>query len=205
MILTREQIRWVLAGRKTEARRPTSYAELEVGRAYPVQRSIKEEAVCRVKIVGFSLELLGDITPEGAWREGFKRLDQFFAWFEAYYGDADRGREVYVPRFALDNSEQLRLLPKAVVKSGSAQYATSTTAALPGEPEAVDRHTQDRFTADAQHQDLASASVRAAERRERWSLGQRLARLEAASHVDHSGDLRVIRKRIEAMEARHAA
>lgn len=208
MILPRQQIRQLLTGRKTEARRPSTYAELKVGRAYPVQYDIKLEAVCRVRIVECGLEQLGDITPKGAWNEGFKRRDDFFAWFEARFGSAEREQLVYVPRFALVTEEQLRLLPKTVVRGGSPQYATSPVAALAATPdpgEAVPKSDQDRFCMEAGQAGVAGQSAAAQARRDRWSLSQRLQRLEADQNADHSKHLRVIRKRIEEMERGQAA
>ena len=201
MILPRDQVRRVLNGRKTEARRPTSLAELRLGRAYPVQPSPREPSVCSVTVERVAVEELGQITPKGAWREGFKTRDQFFSWFESRYGCADQDLLVYVIAFVVVRAEPRRLLHRQSSKG----YTTQTTQALPGEPEAVPRSYQDELSRQAQEQSTRMASERAQERRERWSLAQRLQRLEGLRHVDHSGDMRVIRKRIEAMERKHGA
>jgi hypothetical protein len=208
VILPRDQVRRVLGGRKTEARRPTTYAELKPPKVVPVQVSVRDEAACRVRIVSCEVELLGDITPEAAWREGFKRKDDFFAWFEARFGSAEREREVYVLRFALVNFDPPRFLAKqdGLRPDGTPhQYTSSVAGGLPGEPEAVPKADQDLFSREAGQVQVAAASLRAQARRERWSLSQRLQRLETSVGTDHSSHLRVIEKRIEAMERGEAA
>jgi hypothetical protein len=201
VILPREQIRRVIAGNKTEARVPTTYAELKPDRVVPIQPSARDEVACRVRIVECAAEQLGDITPRGAWKEGFRRKDDFFAWFEARFGSADRDMVVYVRRFVLLNYDPPRFLARQNGMLEPDQYASSAAGALPQEPEAVTRAEQETISREAHHRDVRRASDIAVARRERWSLSERLARIETMSvHVDVSRELRVIEKRIAAME-----
>lgn len=205
MILPRDHIRRILSGRKTEARRPTNYVELKVGKVYPVQHEPKVEAMCRVRVVECTREQLGEIDPKGAWNEGFKTRDAFFAWFEARFGSAERDRPVFVVRFALVNVDPPRLMARQNGLLTPEQYVSSAAGALPHEPEAVPRADQDRFSMEAGQAGVANVSAAAAFRREEWSLSQRLARVESMAHVDNSSHLRVVKKRIEEMERRGEA
>lgn len=201
MILPRDQIRRVLQGRKTEARVPTSYAELRPDKVVPVQPSVRAEASCRVRVVTCTVEELGQLDARGAWNEGFKTTDHFFAWFELRFGNADRTLLVYVRRFVLVNVDPPLFLAKQNGLFEPQQYVSSTSSALPHEPEAVPAADQVRFALEANQAGVVTRSAVAEARRQRWSLSQRLSRLEAgSSNVDRSKHLRVIERRIEAME-----
>jgi hypothetical protein len=202
----------ILSGKKTQTRRPVTDRDTLAcpfdpsrtttkvmhamryvpGRDYAIKPGRTSAGVARVLIQDLRLEQLGDITPEAAVAEGFKRTDDFFAYWERLYGRVDREQWVWVSR-----------------SSSSARSARATSAAAVGTPSGrscrsrakrprCPADVQDRYTDQAHDHAAQQAEINRA-RRERYELEQRLARAQAdarLSGVDISSPLRVIERQL---------
>lgn len=99
MIFSGELADKVLAGAKTQTRRPAVLAgepwdestvwpcRYVVGRAYAVQRKRATHAVGRILILGVSFCPSTTISDEDARAEGFDSPDAFYERWESFYGD----------------------------------------------------------------------------------------------------------------------
>lgn len=110
-----DNVRKILAGEKTETRRPVNYenpnspwhssgCRYRPGKSVAVQETrghLASKALGRISIVTCHQERLGDLNRSGARREGFDSLDAFFAHWAELHGDVDREQKVWVLRFVL--------------------------------------------------------------------------------------------------------
>jgi hypothetical protein len=89
---------------KTETRRranPDGSQRYRPGRTYAVQPGRTEKGVARVRVISAEREALGEITEEGARREGFEDLAAFFDYWRGLYGKVSLSQDVWVIRFEL--------------------------------------------------------------------------------------------------------
>jgi len=83
----------ILAGDKTETRRFSKRWQMKVGGVYPVHDASRglfqrrEYAVCFIRCTARWKEEVGDITEEGACREGLYTRDEFFRILQDIAGD----------------------------------------------------------------------------------------------------------------------
>jgi hypothetical protein len=206
----------ILAGKKTMTRRPVRDVHALAchfdphrtttrfvpgmpyvpGRDYAIKPGRVAAGVARVKIIGLQLELLGEISPTDAVAEGFKRTDDFFAYWERLYGRVDREQWVWVISFELVREERVRYLGR---RTG---YTDNPQLALKEDP--ADELADRAWSVDADWQRAHSAERRAAFEQEReQTLEERLAsaiRDAEESGVDINRHRTAIAKRVEALE-----
>lgn len=99
----------VLAGAKTQTRRPTTMSprspwyeggcSLTPGRTYAVCPGRGKPAVGRVRVTAVRREALGAITEDDARREGFESRAAFLDYWRAMHGDVDPAQPVWVVEF----------------------------------------------------------------------------------------------------------
>jgi hypothetical protein len=115
MIFKPRLVRLILAGKKTQTRRPRRGEEecrYQVGRSYAVQPGRGMESVGRILITDVREELLHELTQPDAIREGFRTTEEFFDYWRELYREGPVGLKVpvWVISFDLDRSHQPRLL-----------------------------------------------------------------------------------------------
>lgn len=105
MIFRPELVERILAGEKTETRRVVKEGETECryepARDYAVQPGRRRRSVGRIAITEVGREKLGEITHEGAQREGFSSVRAFLDYWRRLHGSVDPEQEVWVIRFEL--------------------------------------------------------------------------------------------------------
>lgn len=145
MIFSKRMLNQVLAGSKTETRRPLKGHETECrykpGRDYAVQPNRGTPAIARITVLGVDLQRVGDITYDSARREGFKTRDDFWAYWTELYGQCDHDQQVWAIAFRLVD-DPLRLLHR----DSSHGYTHDDRQALDEEPEAIDERAQEEIT-----------------------------------------------------------
>lgn len=113
MIFRPELAEKVLSGEKTETRRIVKEGETSEacryvpGRDYAVQPGRRRRAIGRIAITDVRREKLGEITHEGALREGFSTVRAFLDYWRRLHGPAslDPEQEVWVINFELEPDE----------------------------------------------------------------------------------------------------
>jgi len=109
MIFRPELAEKVLAGEKTETRRPVREGETECryvpGRDYAVQPGRRRRSVGRIAVTDVRRERLGEITHEGALREGFPTVRAFLDYWRQLHGRVDPEQEVWMIRFELEEDQ----------------------------------------------------------------------------------------------------
>lgn len=108
MIFRPELVEKILAGEKTETRRPAGSFECRYkpGRTYAVQPARTKPGVARILVKEIRREELGEIRHSGALREGFRNVTDFLIYWEKLYGRVDLLQEVWVIRFELAESRE---------------------------------------------------------------------------------------------------
>lgn len=105
MIFKPELVEKILAGEKTETRRLEKLGQTQCryvsGRDYALQPGRTRRAVGRIAITDVRRERLGEITHEGALREGFPTVREFLAYWRQPHGAEDPEQEVWMIRFKL--------------------------------------------------------------------------------------------------------
>ena len=105
MIFKPELVEKILEGSKTETRRVMKPGETECryepARDYALQPGRGRRAVGRIAIIEVRRERLGEITHEGALREGFPTVRAFLDYWRRLHGGVDPEQEVWVIRFEL--------------------------------------------------------------------------------------------------------
>lgn len=171
-----DMARAVLAGRKTETRRPVKPGEdrcrYRPGHDYAVCPGRGQAAVGRIVVVHVERQVLGEVRQEDAIAEGFRGRHPIAAfarkWLDLYdisYRDGlgsasddevlERwrsrygAREVWVIRFIPDPTAETRLL----AARSEMGYTRLPAQALTDEPEAVDLWTQAALTRAARERD----------------------------------------------------
>lgn len=230
----------ILAGKKTMTRRPVKPGELACeldlartttrfvagcryvpGRDYAVRAGKTAPGIGRIRITAVRLEHLGDITPQDAIAEGFKRTDEFFAHWQQLHGAVEREQWVWAISFDLVREMPARLL----ARDSSHGYTEKRALALgpdntehrevfeeprtglrrvliEDEPEAVDEFTLERFATEAR----ATGEVLRGEQKlkERSRSVARRVREEALrsgrAGVDVSPELAAIEEQLERMQ-----
>jgi hypothetical protein len=205
----------ILSGKKTQTRQPVKPNHILVcrfdpsrtttkvmhamryvpGRDYAIKPGRTSAGVARVLIQDLRLEQLGDITPAAAVAEGFKRTDEFFAYWERIHRVVDLRQWVWVFSFELISEQRTRYL-------GPRGYTENPRFALREGPDS-DPEVRE-WAPDAGWQSEHSRRRRAAfeEERER-ELDQRLADAlnDAADQgLDINRHRAAIMRRVEALE-----
>lgn len=224
MILSTDQAAKVKAGRKTQLTRPRARAgKLKVGHTYPVQVEVTErddwshevklrrETRCWILVNAVASAYLYEASDDDARAEGFKDREAFFAWWQERYnqrayvdcasGQAPVSHEVVVVRFRLDEKRFLADSSRGIPTDPRGYVHTASDPLDAGE--AIDEETQDAYSLEADQTALLEGGRRERHRRETWSEGRRLDRINELARLhgaDVSSDLRVIRKRLERME-----
>jgi len=100
MIFGPELVEKFLDGEKTETRRLVKEGETECryvpGRDYAVQPGRRRHAIGRIAITNVRREKLGEITQDGAVREGFPTVRAFLDYWRRLHGKVDPDQEVWV-------------------------------------------------------------------------------------------------------------
>jgi hypothetical protein len=103
LIFKPELAKKVLAGEKTETRRLVKDGQAECryapGRDYAVQPGRTKRAIGRIAVADVRREKLGEITQEGARREGFPTVSAFVDYWRKLHGYVDLEQEVWRIRF----------------------------------------------------------------------------------------------------------
>lgn len=130
VIFKPEMVEKILAGGKTETRRPVKLGETEcrykLGRTYAVQPGRTKHGIARITVLEVRRELPYEISESSAINEGFavdwvagvyvRPVEHFFGYWERLYGGLpDADEEVWVIRFELEEGGDS-------VSSGSLRY-----------------------------------------------------------------------------------
>lgn len=196
MIFKPRLARLVLAGKKTQTRRPVKAGEetcrYHEGRSYAVQPGRGKPQVCRIKILEVRRELLHEITYPDAVAEGFRTRDEFFDyWRELYKTGPLIEVPVWAIRFCLDDDA-----PRLLAQRSEHGYTTEERLALAAErgaeAEAVPTQVLDRFARRNREREAEGWIEKRAE----------LERILAELPKEAQAEVRVIRRRIEAIDRR---
>jgi hypothetical protein len=140
--------RLVVAGKKTQTRRPVKDGEpicrYRPGREYAVQPGRGKAQIARLKVIAVAREPLGELTFDAARAEGFRTRDDFMAYWEELYGRIDVDLPVWAIAFELVRDE-IRYLHR----DSSHGYTANEREAMDDEPEAVDDKTLAWITKEA--------------------------------------------------------
>jgi hypothetical protein len=222
--------RKALTGAKTQTRRPVRAGKLcryRIHHTYSVQPGAGKPEAGRILVTAVRQQRLGDITLREAHAEGFRTTDDFkAAWVEIHdarwisaeglparltvevlerFAARHADTPVWVVEFCLP-VDPVRLLAD---RNARADYVDHHARAMADEPEAVDEDTQRRITRDAGLRDAQQRAVTSAEREAELgllTLGERLDRAIASMVADRqsaSSDVRVVEKRVRALERKH--
>ena len=103
MIFRPALIEKILAGEKTQTRRPGGRANCQyrAGRTYAVQPGRGQRQVARLRVLEVRREKLGDISQEDAGAEGFPGRETFLRYWQRIYGEVDHDQLIWVLRFEL--------------------------------------------------------------------------------------------------------
>lgn len=206
MILTRAEAQRVSGGRKTQHRIRRGRAVPDIGSLIPISYwaenpalgyrpdgSPKREAVraCRVRLISFWPSTPAEATGDDARAEGLQHRNQILAaWGQ------DREANLWVLRWELHLEEIPRYLSRGVVAGRQGDYTQSFTRAYPGELEAVDADTLERFsrTAREAHQERSHERRRAIEALPLEAEMAALAAEAKARHIDIRDEARAFRR-----------
>lgn len=110
MLFKKEFVKPIQNGRKTETRR-TGKKRWIPGNLYWAQLNFAGSSrFARLRVTSVRQECLGDITPEGAYREGFIFQYEFMNWWEKQYGKKPDPRQlVWVVSFEVTEKIHLKL------------------------------------------------------------------------------------------------
>ena len=109
MIFRPELVDLIVAGRKTETRRPVKPGvgcRYQPGRSYAVQPGRGKRAVCRIDVRSARLECVGDIDDAAARREGFDSREGFLDYWRGLYGSMELGQKVWAIAFAVSGGDE---------------------------------------------------------------------------------------------------
>lgn len=197
MIFSARLSRLVLAGKKTQTRRPVrphhSEHHFRVGQSVAVQPGRGQKAVGRILLTDVVRQAVTEISLVDAVREGFRGTADFARTWLALYDTAYRealehatdpevldrftarfaGHEVWVLTFELDDSAAPRLLHRHSERG----YTSSPRDAVEEEPEAIDEAIQHRITQQAHQRDEERLMAQQEEARRRLSADMRDVRL----------------------------
>lgn len=108
MIFRPELIEKILAGEKTQTRRPVKgeagrrgQCRYRPGRRYGVQPGRGEKSTCQIGVWHVRQEMLGKISEADAREEGFENSAYFFRYWHGLYGAVHLEQKVWVIRFFL--------------------------------------------------------------------------------------------------------
>lgn len=111
MIFRPEFAALVLAGKKTQTRRPVKYetvkgagykpCQYEAGRDYAVQPGRGKNAIGRLLVLSVRREPVSSLTEADALAEGFLSQTAFLEWWSAFYGAAALADECWRIEFEL--------------------------------------------------------------------------------------------------------
>ncbi len=109
MIFKSRLTKLILAGKKTQTRRPRRGEEecrYHAGRSYAVQPGRGKESIGRILITEVREEMLHELSQADAIREGFRTTEEFFDYWRELYHEGPVGLEVpvWVISFELDRS-----------------------------------------------------------------------------------------------------
>jgi hypothetical protein len=219
--------RKALTGAKTQTRRPVRDGKLcryRVHHTYAVQPGRGKPEAGRILVTAVRQQRLGDITLREARAEGFRTTADFkSAWVEIHdarwvNADVAHGHQL-LGRFAARHADTpvwvieftlpvdpVRLLAD---RNARADYVDHHARAMSDEPEAVDEEAQRRITRDAGLREAQQRAVTGAQRDAELgllTLGERLDRVVASMRADRQSsttDVRVLAKRVDALERKH--
>lgn len=210
MILDREQIRRIVRGQKNEHRLPLIRRRgngwikrpgYVPGELYPVQYQDEEgkrPTALHIRVVAVGASTVASMDEAAARRCGYESLEDFEdAWPRAWRPDG----EMWVIRFEIAQ-ERPRFLAALAGRAPNSDYTGSASRALDPDAEAVDDATLGRYAEENRRRFKRDLEAER-ERRAGLPVSEQLAAvLEDAKRTgrDVSGDLRVIRRRIEAMK-----
>lgn len=89
MIFRPDMIEPILAGRKTQTRRPApvgTECRYKVGQDYAVQPGRSKRSIARIRIVSIDRVPVGSLTVEDARAEGFRSPQGFYDRWSEFYG-----------------------------------------------------------------------------------------------------------------------
>jgi hypothetical protein len=164
------------------------------------RRAAGKEVIARLKITRYRRALLDDTTDDDARTEGYQGVPDLMRWWFDVYDAVWTGAECWVVSFTVDRAEPVRLLANV------AGYTSSSSQAMPEEPEAVDPAHIKAFSEKAQARWQRDQAQREAIYRA-LPLDQklRIALEDERLRVAGRNDLRVIEKRLEAIWRRGKA
>lgn len=164
-----------------------------------LMRRTAPKVLCHVRVTGIHRGQLKEMSEADARAEGYDSLEDFRSeWWTRYgWGHNTAGKEVWVVEFVVDED-----VPRLLAVDGRGAYTHSDHSALKGEPEAVSDAWLEKFgeegarnlSAHRSHQEKLRHDLTDAQRLEETLLKAK------AEGVDVSSDLRVIRKRLDAID-----
>lgn len=203
MIFTPKHAHLVVAGRKSQARRPAKDTQpaYKVGKTYPVKTGLGKSPLGHIQIIAANLQSLGDITFQDARAEGFKSRDEFFDHWRDLYGNADPALQVWA--YAFVPTTERRYMAKRPAQGermgNTRDYVSRPHMSLRDEPEVVPAEYQEELTKQAherwsEHQAQQTAELNA------MTLEDKIAELQrrkaAGAPVDRY--LKAIQNRVDA-------
>lgn len=208
MIFKATLIRKIVAGTKTQTRRPAKPDEdcrYQTGKAYAVQPGRGRPHIARIRITHIRHEQLGDLTYDDARAEGFKTRQDFYDYWTELYGHVDVEQHVWVITFHLDREHKPRLLHKDSTKG----YTSNPAEAVPHEPEAVDGWVTQTYAAENRERYEGDREAEL-QRQQARSLAAKIRETEARARkqgIDVQPDLRALHAKLDALnhKLRHAA
>jgi len=213
MRLPGDEVRQVLAGKRTVLIVPPTKRPYQVGRSIAVHlaKPTGDETapVARVTVTNVEQSALHDVDYRTMQRAGFRYREDLHAWWLEKYrqdpGPPEEPRQVpvVIVRFQLDRAIARRYL-RPGPRGGYAEAADDEVprGVMSDEPECVPKVWQERISADLRARDLDEARRRR-EALKTVPLPTRLAGLMERARrgqVDISRQLAIIAKRVEAIE-----
>ncbi len=102
MIFTKDNVERICRGAKTETRRLWKGPHVRVGGVYTVRSdrfAPASPSMPRIRVIALEQERLGELTEDGARREGVASVAEFRSLWTELHGAWDPSRVVYVVRF----------------------------------------------------------------------------------------------------------
>lgn len=167
MIFRPELCKKILAGTKTQTRRPIKAdadCRYQPGKSYALQPGRAKQAIGRITIDAVRIERLGDLSIKDAKREGFITIADFFAYWHDLYGHVDRDQHVWVISFRLGDWTDTPRLLAARPGAPHGDYVSNPHLALQDEGEAISGYEQAQLSHAAFQRDDSNrrAAIRAA-------------------------------------------
>lgn len=203
MIFTPKHAHLIVAGRKSQTRRPAKDTQpsYKVGKTYPVKTGLGKPPLAHIQIIAANLQSLGDITFQDARAEGFKSRDDFFDEWRDLYGNADPSLQVWA--YAFVPTAERRYMAKRPAQGermgNTRDYVSRPHMSLRDEPEVVPAEYQEELTKQAQERWQAHEAERTIELNA-MTLDEKVAELQRrkASGAPVDRYLKAISNRVDA-------